>query len=41
MAKAVAFTRKTIALPFESARGVIVAGCAIALIAAGPAIPFM
>ena len=40
MAKAVALTRTYVANPIEALRVALVAGCAIALIAAGQALPF-
>lgn len=39
MAKAVALVRLRVAPPIEMVRTVLVAGCAIALIAAGQALP--
>ena len=40
MAKAIALTRDLAANPLESLRMGIVAGCALALIAAGQVLPF-
>lgn len=41
MAKAIAFTRTHIAQPLEVLRIVLVTGCAIALIGAGPVFPVL
>jgi hypothetical protein len=40
MTRAVAMTRQLAANPADAARAIIVAACALALIAAGQALPF-
>jgi hypothetical protein len=40
MTRAIAYTRQLSAHPVEAARSIIVAACALALIAAGQALPF-
>jgi hypothetical protein len=40
MARAIAYTRQLTANPFQVARALLVTACALALIAAGQALPF-
>jgi hypothetical protein len=40
MARALAYARQLTFAPADAARAIIVAGCALALIAAGQALPF-